>query len=490
MHANKQTSCVLTISATIFIVLSYLLYQQASRKPTPHTDVDSKAYLMNADFFYHDKSFSRLGHVPYYTLGYPLFIGALYLIGRSYPSTSSGRAAKKSEQAGTKSEQAGTKSKQSLVPAHPEPVEGSLSKDTSTPNNLLMLILAQVLLALASGLLIFLITRRFFGQSAAYISALLFSCNFGFLIFSQFVLTEVLLAFLLLLFFERFSAFLVTKNITILAIAGLILGISIIIKPAALYYPFCLFFFIITALWQTNWKKIFSATALFLIMFYLPITAYRVHNKIVFNSFTLGSLSEVNMLFWFFPHVLAEKNGTNSDYERIQLKQLEHTFGSQEVRNLLWHQITHNPQLIAYAWLKNTFKTWCGLYAANLKILVDETVYSGQFSFFRMPGSIYERVKLYVVGNTALFWVKMVSALECLWQLVRYFLIVIALGYLIHTKRFMILLFFLSYLSYFSLITGHDGCARFRMMFEGQLVVLTALGMWTLFIYKKNGVKA
>jgi hypothetical protein len=39
---------------------------------------------------------------------------------------------------------------------------------------------------------------------------------------------------------------------------------------------------------------------------------------------------------------------------------------------------------------------------------------------------------------------------------------------------------FIAYLAYFSLITGHDGCARFRMLFEFVLIVLAALGVWAL----------
>lgn len=432
---TKRDYTVLLISACIFIIASYFLYGQAGLKEIPHHDVDSKAYVMNAEFFYEHKSFASLGTVPYYTLGYPLWLGILFLL---------------------------------------------FGKNT------LVVIIAQILLSLLSGFLVFLIARRLTDPMVARISVLFFSCNLGFLIFSQFILTEILLAFLLLLFFERFTAFMETKSLFTLATAALILGCSMVVKPAAIYYPVCLLVLIVALLRSSGLKKIVKAVALFCLLFYLPVATYRVHNKIVFNSFKFGSLDQVNILFWFFPHVLAEKHGTSSDYERVQLKELEHKWGISWIKSLLWQNIRENPFLVAYSWFKNTFKTWFGLYVANLKLLVDPTIFSGQFSFFRMQGSWYERAVFYVKGNTSLYWVKVIGVLECIWQIVRYPLVLVGLYYFLRSKQYAILFFFTSYLGYFSLITGHDGCARFRMMFEAQIVVLTALGLWVIFTCKRE----
>jgi hypothetical protein len=43
----------------------------------------------------------------------------------------------------------------------------------------------------------------------------------------------------------------------------------------------------------------------------------------------------------------------------------------------------------------------------------------------------------------------------------------------------------MSYAGYFLIITGHDGCARFRMMIEWNLLALTAFGIAILF---KNNI--
>lgn len=434
---EKIVTIIPIISATLFIIFSLLLFQQASLKIVPYCDVDSKAYIAAGKVFYEHGSFASLESQPYYSLGYALFIGLLARITHHF--------------------------------------------------SLVLIIIAQIILSLTAGFMIYRITKDLFGVQPARISWLLFSCNLGFLVFTQFILTEILLALMLLTFFQQCTSFIIRNSWWDLVRAGVVLGASTIVKPAAIYYPFGLSIIIICALWNNGIPRIIGALTLFFVAFYLPIVGYSIHNKYVFNTYSTGSLGTVNTLFWFLPHVLAEENNTTSDIERVTLKEIERDSGIDEVKKILLYQIIHNPFRVAYVWLKNTMKTWLGLYAANLKILVDNDIYSGQYSFFRIPGSLLKRTTLYVTGNTSLLWVKVVSTLECIWQGMRYLLVLIAGYQLIRLRRWTILLLFLSFLGYFSLITGHDGCARFRMMFEGQLIILSAYGIWILISNKGHG---
>jgi hypothetical protein len=51
------------------------------------------------------------------------------------------------------------------------------------------------------------------------------------------------------------------------------------------------------------------------------------------------------------------------------------------------------------------------------------------------------------------------------------------------------LFFFLSYLFYFSIITGHDGCARYRLMFEFILILLSSYAICRVFLGAKSFLK-
>lgn len=419
------------LSSLLFIGLSWLLYQQAELKQPAHVDVDSKAYLASARMMYQDGSFAEIGYVPYYTLGYPLLISAIY--------------------------------------------KGFKQENTA------LIIITQIILSLLIGGIIFFFTKHIFGTTAAALSSLFFGCNLGFLVFSQFILTEITLAFFLLVAFCIFHCYLKTTHKKYLIITGILLGLSIIVKPAALYYPLVLMLFI-----KRPWRVWIVSVIMLISSFYLPIAAYQLHNRFTFSSWSIGSLNDVNLLFWFLPHVLAEQHGTSSDQERTALKQQEAEQGTSFIRSLLWQEITQHPSTVAYAWLKNTAKTIGGLYTANLKILVDPTVYSGQYSFFRMQGSYGERIKTYVWDSSSLLWVKLLGFGECCWNILRIILVLLSLCYLLLTKQWLLFFLFISYIAYFLLITGHDGCARFRMMIEAPLIILTALGCSLLIPHQRQ----
>lgn len=150
----------LLVFAGLFCLFSWFLYQEVSPVRS-HCDIDSSAYLEKGLLFCQTNSFVSPSQTqPYYTMGYPFFIGLLY---------------------------------KTFGPlCHPELVSGS------TPINII--ILFQLLLALLSCFLIARIAQRFFGKQAGIIAAGLFSINLGYLVFTQFILTEMLLSFLLLLF--------------------------------------------------------------------------------------------------------------------------------------------------------------------------------------------------------------------------------------------------------------------------------------------------
>ena len=405
-----------------------MLYQQVSLIK-PHCDIDSQAYLENGLLFARNHSFALRADFPYYALGYPMIIGVLYNI---------------------------------------------------FGEHLWSIILMQIIVALLCGFLIFFIARRLCNDFVALLSFAFFSVNLGFLVFAQFVLTELFLAFFLLLFCERFTAFLTYKKIKQLVLAGLCLGLSIIIKPAALYY-FVLLVPLIFYIMPGKVIQKIKALICFACAFYIPVVGYMTHNYYTFDSFKLGNLSEINMLFWFFPHVLAEKNGTTTDSERCNLQLIAATDQHNErVRELFWTHFKQTPQLFVFVWLKNVMKTLLGLFTTNLKVLVDHHVHGGDVSYFKMQGTFWQKIVGYVAGGTLLVWVKVVGFAEAMWSFMRYFLTFLGLIFLARERRFVLLYFFLSYLFYFSMITGHDGCARFRMLSEFQLIILAAVGIWAI----------
>lgn len=205
------------------------------------------------------------------------------------------------------------------------------------------------------------------------------------------------------------------------------------------------------------------------------------YNKIVFNQFCISTLDKVNLYYWFFPNVLAQKNKTTSDIERTKLLKLSggrHDFSV--AGPLFWKNLLENPLLFLRVWLKNVFKTWAGLYTTNLKVLVEPNVRGGDISYFKMSGTMLDKACAYITAGATKQWVKIVGYLEVFFNIMRYFLCLLGLFILLKTKKIDFFILSLLFLGYFSLITGHDGCARFRMMFEFLLIVLAAGGSISL----------
>lgn len=224
--------------------------------------------------------------------------------------------------------------------------------------------------------------------------------------------------------------------------------------------------------------------SIFVLCFCAPIMLHMIHNKYAFGNFRLTELNEINLYFWFYPNVRAQQNGTTADYERVMLqKHAQKEGGMQEIKNQFFEDAKDNFKLFVYVWLANVAKTFCGLYTTNLKVLLNEKVRGGDISFFKMKGSWWHKIKSYIVVGANSWWLRAIAFFEAVWQPLRYLLCLIALMFIFGQKRYVLFYFFSSYLAYFSLITGHDGCARFRMMFEFILIMLAAAGLMIVWMY-------
>ncbi|MFA5074612.1 MAG: glycosyltransferase family 39 protein [Candidatus Babeliales bacterium] len=425
----------LVLFSIIFVLFATILHlnivQKNFHQKNIYQDIDSKAYIYHATNFYDTNNFlEKNGSIPYFSLGYAFFLGFLYKI-------------------------------------------------FGVNNSIITWM--QVLIALLTGFLIFLITKKLFDKKVAIIAFIFFTFNLGFLVFSQFILTEILLSFLLVLFLYLFILFLNTKKIIFIILSSLSLGISIIVKPAAIYFIFLILIFLFIFL-QNNFLYKIKILFLFSIFFYLPILSYMSFNKIYFDQFSLAPLGNENLYFYLFPKVLAEKNKTDIKIETVKLANM--LTGSKlsgqswlPIKKLFIKNLKENPIIFIKIWLQNVLKTFLGLFSSNLKILFDPNIKTGEISFFNKTGNFFQKINLYIINNTNSFYIKLIAYFESIWTIIRYIFCFFALLFLFIKKKWAILLFLLIYIFYFSMITGHDGCARFRMMFEPVLIILTAYGL-------------
>jgi 4-amino-4-deoxy-L-arabinose transferase-like glycosyltransferase len=408
-------SKALLVSNIIFIVLSIFLFRKVSVHES-HCEIDSSAYLKSATNFYNNKFFEKKDSFPHYALGYSIIIGMLYKIFKPRKE---------------------------------------------------VIIYYQIALALLSNIVLFYLAFIFFGSLAASLCSLFFSINLGYLVFSQFILTEITLSFFLLLFFYCFVVFIKTSSVRYLYFSMAFLGTSILIKQAAIYFVAIFLFFIVNKL-RRNYKPIIIS----LLCFYFPVGVYMTYNKMIFGHFSTGNFKNINMLYWYLPKILGHIQKRNHVAIRAELQEKE----IEEVQGIFWETVTKRPFTSMYVWMKNVAQTFLGFYSTSIKRLILGCRKFNAVPFFLIVGNWIQKISMYLKQGALNKWLYSVSIYELCWMIFSYSCAFFCCFYLFLKRKFELLLFILAYIFYFSIITGHDGTARFRMLFEFVLLLLTSGG--------------
>lgn len=450
----KQCYSLFFFSA-LSLILSCILYHNITT-PHPHHDIDSPGYEEKAQIFYNTNSFVTNPNAPppivQQPLGYPLFMGLIY-------------------------------------------------KAFGTHNK--FVIWLQILLFLLSGLLLFIAVQHICNTTIALLAHAFFSINIGYLVFAQFILAETLLLFFLILFLERFLYFVKTMSNWALYTSGLSLGISILIKPAALYYILSLLTILIPFVWLQQGKvsKKALTIVIFTCTFLLPIQGYQLYNYLIYNSPHFSALDKYNMYVWFWSKVATEEQAPETAEIKQKLfaseqdKRMQKISGNplkpsswKKLRRGFWKAVWSNPLPFITTWTREMIKTHLGLYTTNLKVLIEPNTRGGDVSFFHTKGSTLNRVQQYVTNGTNNPVIKSIGFFELLWNALKYFFACIALMWLLYRRKWFIFYFFFSYISYFTFVTGFDGCARYRTMFDFVLLILAAMGtyLFAAKLYDKN----
>jgi dolichyl-phosphate-mannose-protein mannosyltransferase len=429
-HDVRFFSCC----ALIFLALSAWLYHA-----TPHQssclDIDSKGYDSLALNFAHTGSL-RDPHnptkAPVQTVGYPFFVGLVYwLFGHTYTAV----------------------------------------------------IWLQIVLMVLSGLLLIGITRTLFDLRCAYLAAGLFTLNVGFLVYPQFLLAESLVLVFLLLFIERFMKFFTSVSYSVLAQAGLVLGCSILIKPVGLVFLWCAVGLLMLHL--PVGAKYWKTVSLFMLCCLLPLGAYLLRNKWCYGIAHIAPMMSLNMYQVFLAKVIAEvKHIPVQEAER----QIPPFVGTNTLDESGWHQaralfywyLKQYPLVCCSVWLHNVIKTIGGLFSTQLKLLLNPNIRGGDISFFITQGNLFERWYSYSIGGTPHTIIKIIALAEGIWSLIRWLLVGFGLLLLAARRQWLILNFCLLFILNGTLITGFDGCGRYRVIVEPILIMVASYAIITI----------
>jgi len=350
-------------------------------------------------------------------------------------------------------------------------------------------IFAQIILGLLILLLTYRIARLYFNESVALLALYLASINLGFLVYAQYFLSDLLFCLLLVAGFERLSTYLIEGFYTpIIVQSGLLFGISMWLKPAALY----LMIFYVGILFYHKKK----AALLFILGFMFFLSGLMIRNYQAYGyPFCLG-VDKVNLYQFFLPKLIAETESMSIDCAKKKANDMltvtEYASGKgwEKAAQYLKNTVVLYPFIALKIWMINVIKTLLGFYSNQAKLLFNLQLKGGDCSFFNGTGSWLNKIHYYISFGANSSWLILLGWFELFLTLCRWFLVILSLFYLGIKRTWLKLLLFCSYGGYFAVITGCDGCGRLRLAFEPLLVVLTAYSIFLLyqFLWEKRRI--
>ncbi|MBI2775411.1 hypothetical protein HYX58_05380 [Candidatus Dependentiae bacterium] len=423
------------VGAATVIFLSSILWLAAPQKDQ-HFDLDSYGYERIAINFAQNYQLKDPGRtdIPVQVIGYPLIMGAIYAI----------------------------------FGAHYQ-----------------LIILLQVLLTLGICFLIWSASAQLFGAFAGRIAFFLGCINIGFLVLAQFILTETIATFLLILFFERLISFLVNGSYRSLVISSSAFGLCLIIKPTPLF--FIPIFMVLLKFLPTQARVNRSYFGMINFYIWIPMALLLAYNYYTYGVAQIAPTMQENIYYYFLAKL---KSADQSITIEQAYQEIDATFGHYKrtspkrwaaAQQEFFNFLRKKPFLVMRLWGESMLKTVGGLFTSQLKLLLNPQLKGTPTSLSSANGSGIEKLNNYIARGATNGIVIVIGWAEFIFNFIRYALIIAGLTVLVKRRAYWLALFFLAFCGYFIFVTGHDGCARYRLLIEPMLTIFASFGILVLY---------
>jgi 4-amino-4-deoxy-L-arabinose transferase-like glycosyltransferase len=162
--------------------------------------------------------------------------------------------------------------------------------------------IVQIFISLGIIYLVYLTGRKLFTSNIALTGALIFSVYPSFIVFTHFLLTELLFTLFLMLFLLFFISFLQRPNRSDLVIAGVCLGLGALTRSILFHFSFVLCAFIMLFVKQ-SWRAKLVSIALLMLSFSIVIAPWVIRNYQLYRSVVfIDTMGGLNMYMGNYQH--------------------------------------------------------------------------------------------------------------------------------------------------------------------------------------------
>jgi len=354
----------------------------------------------------------------------------------------------------------------------------------------IMISCIQIILSTVNLIIIYKI-GRLFSKNFALIFVLVSALNPNYILFSFMILADYLFLFFSLLFIYSFCRFLIKSKLKYAIISFIVLGLMSLTKPVIIYYPIFLTLFFIF------FQKInkFKCIILLIVIFYSINASWILRNNITYGNSFYITQNTTNIINWYLPLIEQEEKYINIKTAKKNIdnkwsKFKENNPKSNEVPNFLYEDSLAKKffimQMKDYK-ITTLIKSWIN---GSLKTLILPTFSEYKYfyeikpnlKFSNIDGNQFtDKVKNYF-DNVEFDFYFLILILSIFFTLL-FRLIEFKIFLKFYNQNKKIFFFFLIYISYFLIVSGPIGSARYRLPFE--IIFIFTLSKW-IYFYKKN----
>jgi len=206
------------------------------------------------------------------------------------------------------------------------------------PQVLLFQCVLDSLTAIAVALIFF---RLFKDSGYSLMAGLIYAINPFAVYYSNMILSETLFTLLIAIMFYLLACFFDGQRYVHLAISGVVLGLSALCRPIALYVPLLILAGLLSV--KIPFRKKVLSCILFILCFFVVVTPWYLRNHKYYHRWTLSPIDELNYFISFAPEVLMIENNP------LSVLQVRINGPIEYYRKLLWNQVKSK-----YGWYENS----------------------------------------------------------------------------------------------------------------------------------------
>lgn len=366
--------------------------------------------------------------------------------------------------------------------------------------NMVIIVLAQVIISSLTVVMTYQVGNLLLPRHVALLGAFLLALSSEFITEPFFILTDTLFTFLFLAATYTFLLYWSKKRISWLISSAILIGLTILCRPIAVYYPVAVVILLVMVHWK-QWIMLITKSLTYLAIVSVILAVWLLRNQVVDGAPILTNVSNFNLLYHNVASLDASLHGGNpgqyrESYSLLVQKALDEKGLSPTEANLdrvyktlAINRILANPVQYAFVHVKDDMKNLLPGWASTLQILAPTGQVGIQGSEVLQQERLSGVYQTYFGGR---LWFLLLTLPFSILLGTIYLSDLAGTIILVRSKFWFTLAVLILPVAYLLLIPGAPSNSRFRLPAMPEICLIAGIGIhwvWSIFIQQKKSKK-